>query len=194
MHVEIATEVRNPRLAMAGLGPDTAVHGVTDGTWSVIDALRHLLHHCGPSSVVISTWTASNADIAAAERMLKSQRIRTFRLVVDRSFPSRQPRYCEAARARFGDDAIRLWDSHAKFLLVQGDDAEVLYLTSANLNKNKRIENFSAFQSAALCDQYAELINRLYALQKPGEGFANPPIARHHTAEIMGGVVARCGG
>ena len=37
-------------------------------------------------------WTAANADIERAERLLQDGRIKTLRLLVDRSFESRQPR------------------------------------------------------------------------------------------------------
>ena len=68
-----------------------SIHGLSDGTWSLIDAVEELLERCGPSDVTISTWTAANADIERAEGLLQDGRIKTLRLLVDRSFESRQP-------------------------------------------------------------------------------------------------------
>ena len=182
--------VRNPasaRLAFAGSRPGTAIHGVTDGTWSLIDALRELLVICGPSDLTLATWTAAAADLREAEHMLRARNLRSVRLIVDRSFQTRQPRYCAAARSLFGDDAIRIWNSHAKFAVLQGDHATALYLTSANLNRNARVETFSLYFSEALAGEYLAMIDRLYRLQQPGEGFLDPRVARQHTMEVLNG-------
>ena len=185
MEIKIAKRTRTPRMAFDGIGPDTAVHGLTDGTWSMIDAIRELLRHTGPADLVVSTWTAAGSNIIDAERMLRSQAIRSLRLVVDRSFLTRQPKYCETARRLFGDDAIRVWSSHAKFCLILGNDVKILYLTSANLNKNPRIESFSIFQSDTLCADYLTLVDDLYRMQAPGEGFSEPRSGRWHTEALM---------
>ena len=169
----VERKARTATAALASLDPDTAVHGLTNGRWSMIDALRALLLRFGPCRLWMSTWTASAADLTAAERLLRSGQITDFRLLVDRSFLGRQPRYCAAARQLFGDDAIRVWRSHAKFALV----GPVLYVTSANLNANKRIESYSAFRDEGLADEYAAMVDLAFARQKAGEGFDDPKAA-----------------
>ncbi len=141
---------RGPAEAFEGLADGCSIHSLSDGTWSLIDGIEELLDRCGPSDVTVSTWTAANADIERAERLLQDGRIRALRLLVDRSFESRQPRYCGRARHLFGDQALRVWNSHAKFVLVLGGKIDVLYTTSANLNQNKRLENFTLFAGGDL--------------------------------------------
>lgn len=141
---------KGPSEAFEGLADGCSIHGLSDGTWSLIDGIEELLDRCGPSDVTVSAWTAANADIERAERLLQDGRIRALRLLVDRSFESRQPRYCGRARHLFGDQALRVWNSHAKFVLVLGGKIDVLYTTSANLNQNKRLENFTLFAGGDL--------------------------------------------
>ena len=185
MIVKIAKHADRPRTAFEGLGPDTSIHGITDGSWSFIDAIRELLQKTGPAGITISTWTAANADIRQAERMLTSKLVLSWRMLVDRSFMTRQPKYCALAREVFGDDAIRVWNCHSKFCVIEGEKMRLIYLTSANLNLNRRIESYSLFAVDSIVDEYLDLVNSLYNIQKPGEGFSNPKVNRRHTARIM---------
>ena len=125
----------------------------------------------GQSDLVIATWTASNADLTKAAGFLRDGRIQTMRLMVDRSFEGRQPRYCETMRALFGDKAIRVWSSHAKFCIFSGGKFDVLYLTSVNLNANKRLENHTVVAAGEVPAQYLGMVNELFNLQVPGGAF-----------------------
>lgn len=185
MEIGIARNAGSAREAFEGAGPGRAIYGITDGSWSLIDALRELLVLCGPAELTLAVWTAASADLREAERMLRARNLRSVRLIVDRSFPSRQPRYSATARKLFGDDAIRLWNSHAKFAVVRGEKRTALFLTSANLNRNRRVETFSLYFSPRLAAEYLALVDRLYVTQGAGEGFAEPSVARAHTEECL---------
>ncbi len=178
---------KGPSEAFEGLADGCSIHGLSDGTWSLIDGIEELLDRCGPSDVTVSTWTAANADIERAEGLLQDGRIKTLRLLVDRSFESRQPRYCGRARHLFGDQALRVWNSHAKFVLVLGGKLDVLYTTSANLNANKRLENFTLFAGGDLPGEYLAAVEELWKMQRPGEAFEGGSfLGRSHTDEILG--------
>ena len=149
--------------------------------------MRTILDHVGTiDCLVVSTWTANQADISSAYGLLSDERVRAARFLIDRSFQTRQPGYCRALRDRFGDGAIRIWNAHSKFVLFQGGSFEVLYLTSANLNRNRRIENFTAICGGEIPGQYASLVADLFTLQKPSQGFLTPKVGRHHTDTIFG--------
>lgn len=185
---EWAGVIRSGYALARGVVPGASAHGISDGSWSLIQAIRGLLDRTGPADLVVATWTAAHADIAEAEKFLEDGRVRSMRMIVDRSFQNRQPAYCEAARAAFGDAAIRVAATHAKFVLVLGgerDFADVLLLTSANLNKNPRLENYSVFAGGALVEQYAAMVERLFGLQAPGQGFRDSSVARPHTWEMF---------
>ena len=175
-----------PTLAFKGLKDGDSLHGLTDGHWSLTDAIIALLKVTGPANLVISTWTAGQADIRKAHRLLEDTSILSAKWLVDRSFQTRQPAYCRLLRERFGDDSVRIWNSHAKFVLVLDGPFDILYLTSANLNANKRLENYSIFAGGNLAHEYLELVQELFEMQKPGEGFEIAKIGRKHTTKILG--------
>ena len=187
MTMRISKNPRTARLAFDGILDDDcdAIHGFFDGNWSLIDGIRELLRLAGPSRVTLSTWTAANADIRQAERLMRSKLITDLRLLVDRSFQTRQAAYCNSARMIFGDEAIRTWNSHAKFCIVQGAQLEFLLLSSANLNKNRRVENFSLMKQPALVADYLALVQTLFEMQPAGEGFKNPKRGREDTEKVM---------
>ena len=189
--IEISRNPRSARVAFAGARDGAALHGVTDGTWSLIDALRELLRICGPSHLTLATWTAAAADLREAERLLRARSLLGLRLIVDRSFQTRQPRYCALARSLFGDESIRIWNSHAKFAVLEGELLTALYLTSANLNRNPRVESFSLFFSRELAAEYLQVTEDLYRVQAPGEGFDFPASGREHTDQVMSALRGR---
>ena len=164
----------------------SSLHGLTDGSWGFSDAIMGILRIVGSSDVVVSTWTMGRSEIDLTERQLHSGLFRTFRLMVDRSFRSRQPEYCSQVRTLFGDDAVRVWSSHAKFAIFTGGTFDVLYLTSANLNRNRRVENYSVFAGGALPTEYLALADDLFVIQKPGQGFDDSKAGREHTDMVQG--------
>lgn len=60
-----------------------------------------------------------------------------------------------------------------------------LILTSANLNKNKRLENFSILCDRKLVDQYLDLVDHLFQLQFAGDGFLSSKEGRRDTRALV---------
>lgn len=165
--------------ARDGIGPITPgceIYGLSNGSFSLTDIILYALETTGPADLTISTWTAANADITHANKLLTSGTIRSLRFVVDFSFPSRQPAYTAALREAFGDSAIRITKTHAKFVLVRNDRWNLAIRTSMNLNANKRLENFEISDDPGLCDHLSAFVDHLFAVQADGEGFSNRPI------------------
>ena len=165
--------------AGAVLGPIT--HGMecfalTGGQFSLVDVLCHVLDATGPARVDLSTWTAASADISFAGALLRERRIERLRFLVDFSFPSRQPAYCAALRAEFGEDAIRVSKNHAKFLLIRNDAWNVVVRSSMNLNLNARLETVELSDDAGLAAFLEGFVDEVFAhhavggtKRKPGE-------------------------
>ena len=90
---------RTMRVAKQGVAQDAIgrlEHGMdtyilTYGQFSLIDALVVLLDQTGPADVVLSSWTAADANLQQASHMVEACAIRSLRMVVDRSFRTRQP-------------------------------------------------------------------------------------------------------
>ncbi len=176
----------SPQSAFDGLRDGATIHGLSNGEWSLSDGLAELLRLVGPSDLTISTWTASSADLSKARGFLENDRISSIRFLVDRSFEARQPVYCRTMRDLFGDEAIRVWSSHAKFSILTNGSYSVLYLTSANLNKNKRLENYTVIAGGELPGQYLEMVKEVFEAQNPGEAFGfGVRRARHDTETTL---------
>lgn len=138
------------------------IYGLSRGQFSLIDIVEHILSFTGPADLIISTWTAAGADVDYTLRLIDDGRVRAMRWVVDASFLSRQPGYCAALRAAYGDQAIRVTKSHAKFILVENDDWHIALRTSMNLNENRRLENFEISDDAALTGYLHEVVDALF--------------------------------
>jgi len=148
--------------AVGPLSPGCELFGLNKGQFSMIDLIGHCLESTGPADVTIATWTAGGADLEFAYRFLADGRIRSLRFVVDHSFPDMQPGYCAALRERFGDEAIRLTKTHAKFTVVKNDQWAIAIRSSMNLNENRRLEFFELSDDQALADYLLEVCDSLF--------------------------------
>lgn len=167
---------RSIRSATAGeaIGPitkDCEIYGLTGGQFSLVDVIVHCLEHTGPAHVVVSTWTAASADIDFAMGLMANKSITTLRFVVDRSFPTRQPAYCTALRQRFGDDAVRVTETHAKFVVIHNDEWKVVIRTSMNINHNRRLENFEISEDPVLAEHLLSFVDELFERHESGAQF-----------------------
>lgn len=159
-------------LAEAGFGRGREAIFLTVGQFSSVDWIDALLDYTGPADATIATWTAAAADLNRVETWMERVRLNSCSWIVDRSFPNRQPAICDAFRERFGDDAIRVFATHAKFSLLWNDDGwRIVAMTSANLNHNARTEMFHAADDPELFDQFKAMVDDVFGAQRPGEGF-----------------------
>ena len=193
--VLVARDVRrtfNAETASAAVGPlalGCEIYGLSKGQFSLCDLLLHVLDHTGPADVVISTWTAANADLAHCRVLLDDGRITRMRWVVDFSFPARQPAYCAQLRERFGDDAIAVCANHAKFLLVRAPGWNVAVRTSMNLNRNRRLESYEISESRDMAEFLSEIVEATFRDGATiGEAVAAPGYASSSTSLIAGAV------
>lgn len=157
------------RTALAALDEHDSIAVLTFGQFSIGDAIRELLRRSGPSDVAISTWTAARAEIEHAYRLLEDSRIRSMRWLVDRSFKTRQPAYCAALVDRFGADAIRTTRTHAKFVVIDGDNDTFSVHTSANLNANARLESMQVIRGRDHADWLLGVLDDLWRELPAGE-------------------------
>ena len=138
------------------------VFAFSKGQYSLSDVVRWVLEQTGPSDVIVSTWTAAQADIESAFQLLNHGHIRSLRWLVDFSFPRRQPAYCAALRKRFGDDAIRLSKNHAKFVLILNEAWSVVVRTSMNLNENPRFEYVELSESKEMATWLLTIVEEVF--------------------------------
>ena len=164
-------ETAREALLGAGFGSGREVFGFNQGTFSLIDLIDAAVDYTGPADCVIATWTAAKVEMDHVLSWLDRRRLRSAKWMVDRSFLNRQPALCASLRQAFGDEGIRVSRCHAKFVLLSNDDWAVTLLTSMNLNKNARIENYMLSTDPDLNREYSALVDRVFANQDDAAGF-----------------------
>jgi hypothetical protein len=138
--------------AIEGLQRDgMELFGLTRGQFSLTDLLQAVLTKTGPAMLSISTWTASHADVETMQALLNSGQITGCRWLVDQTFVRRVPALAAQIRRQFGDDAIRVTKTHAKFCTIINAEWQVALRSSMNLNQNPRLESFQLGHDPELC-------------------------------------------
>jgi len=161
--------------AIGELTPGCEIYGFTKGQFSLIDLIEHCLVCTGPADVFIATWSAAAGDIQRAHKFLKNGRIRNIRFLVDYSFQSRKPEFCNELIATFGEDVLRVTVTHAKYVLIRNDNWNLVIRTSMNLNFNPRFENFEISDDKDFADFQQAIIDEVWTGQDAAEGFDNRP-------------------
>lgn len=120
------------------------VFAVTEGQFSKLDALLHVLQQAGPARVTLWCWTIAEHDIAEIERLYAEGAIVGADLLIDESFrtareygPSALRKWAEL----FGEGSVKLAKNHAKMMLVSSSTHRVVMRSSMNPNLNSRFEN-----------------------------------------------------
>ena len=149
--------------AIGKLEHNTDTFILTYGQFSLIDALLVILDQTGPAHVAISTWTAAHAHLERSAELMATAEILSFRMIVDRSFQSRQPMYYQQMIELFGKDAIRAISTHAKFITVRNDEWNIVMRTSMNLNENPRLENLEVSDNKEFCDFFSQIVANVFA-------------------------------
>lgn len=160
------------------------VFGFIGGEFSLIDAIDACVCRLGPCKLTLSTWTAAKADMDHVRGFLARGQITACRWIVDRSFQNRQPELCQLLRDAFGDDAIRVQPVHCKFALLDAGDLRMTMQTSANLNRNRRLENLNLSTCPVFFEAYSDLVRQIFGVQLPGEGFKDPSSANRALKQI----------
>jgi len=180
-----ALRLENAREAIGPLYPGCEIYGFTKGQFCLVHILEHCLEQTGAAEVDISTWSAASGDIQAAYRLMRMNAIRRLRFVVDFSFQSRKPQFCEELVETFGADCLRVTKIHAKFMTIAAEGWSLVIRTSMNLNYNPRFENFEISDDPKLLDFMRTIVDEIWSSQLDGEGFTNRPSDNTRSFEAM---------
>lgn len=204
---------RQARISMAGVaaksiegfGKGMDVSGLTYGQFSLIDLIQATLDITGPADVTIATWSSGFYDIEAAKNFADDGRIRKIRFVMD-SGRQKKGQAGEVDIAElFGQESIITVRTHAKFVIIENDDWDVLITSSMNLNRNIRTEQFdmtddpkrcavfkafveSAFDEAPKSRSYGRIMPGLRTVDPGLAVVAMPTVARNRDAIRMGSI------
>ena len=142
------------------IGPIAA--GITNGQFSLVDILHHVLTVTGPASVVVATWTMGVYDAEKAYAFVNNKLIRRIRFILDPSMFVRRPELASVLVKGFGVEAFRAVNSHAKFATVRGERLAVAIRSSMNLNENRRLESFDISASDEMTRFYETLADEIW--------------------------------
>lgn len=155
--------VGNVADALGPISPGCEIFALTNGQFSAIDVLEHILTFSGPAHIDLATWTAADGDIRRAHAFLLDGRVKSCRMVVDPSFRSRKPEFCETLVSLFGNDAIRTTPLHGKFAVIRNDQWNIALRTSMNLNINRRIETVEISDDPALSEILTIFVDEVFS-------------------------------
>lgn len=156
----------NAATAVAALDRDgLELFGLTRGQFSLSDLLEAILVKTGPAELGISTWTAAHSDVERMMALLQSGKITACRWLVDHTFVRRCPALTQQIRNLFGDDAIRVTKTHAKFCTIVNSEWQVALRSSMNLNQNPRLESFQVGHDPELCTFLANALDDIWRRQ-----------------------------
>lgn len=136
--------------------------GVTNGQFSLIDILEHLLTQTGPADVTVATWTMGIYDGERAWSFVENRAIRRIRFVLDPSMFSRRPELAAVLVRSFGVEAFRGVNCHAKFATVRGERLAVAVRSSMNLNPNNRLECFDLSVDDATARFFEDIVDEIW--------------------------------
>lgn len=169
----VRLSVANRRLAAGGermaaemIGPirkGDHITGLTNGQFSLLDILDHILTCIGPADVAISTWTMGVYDHDHAAKLFADKRILRIRWLVDPVMFKRRPQLAGAMVKAFGAESFRTCKSHAKFMTLVNDGFAVCVRSSMNLNLNERLENFDISEDAPLCAFFNGVVDQAFS-------------------------------
>ena len=134
------------------LKPGEALFGLTNGQFSCAELLAWILDNTSIADVYISTWSVGMSEAIWLGEQLREGTMRTLRILVDRSWPTRHEKFCAHLCAQIGADKIRLLRTHAKIMVVRNESWAVVVRGSLNFNPNPRLEHFDLDENPEMAD------------------------------------------
>lgn len=155
--------------ALGKLEKNTDTFILTYGQFSLMDGILAVMDQTGPAHVNISTWTAAAADLTRSAELMLSAEFLSLRMIVDRSFKTRQPAYYNTMLSFFGEKSIREINTHAKFVTIRNAEWDVVIRTSMNLNGNPRLENMEISENKEFAEFFDKIVDSVFFEVKPGK-------------------------
>ena len=164
------------RAAAEALGPMTpgmSLLALTQGQWSMLDAVTHLVTQVGSSDIAVWTWAIAAYDVAALVALQARGLLRQARLIVDYDgMRSRSHDGVAQWQAAWGAGAVLSAISHAKMVrIASASGLRLLVRGSMNMNLNARWEQLDLTEGGPEYDLVARMeadLPRVDALPSQG--------------------------
>jgi len=163
----VASRLEAAAETIGSLNAGDEITGLTCGQFSMIDILEHMLNEAGgKSDVFVSTWTAGMYDVERVHGLF-GDKIKSVRWMMDRAMFTKSPKFAGPMIERFGLDAFRDTNTHAKVTLVASETKRMVCRSSMNLNKNLKTEQFDISVSDDMYEFYLAWADGLWDAAKP---------------------------
>ncbi len=171
---------------LGAITPNFRMVGFTKGQFSLLDLITAVVRQTGPAALTVSTWSTGIRDTDNIKTLMDRNSFTSVRLLIDRSFPSRQPKYVADVVAAWGEENIRVTRNHAKFFILRNANWNIACSSSMNLNGNPRLEQFNIDDNAEICNLFESVREELYE-KMPAGLFVPTPQCDKTFAGILGG-------
>lgn len=111
----------------------------TEGRFSVHNMIEYILNVTGKADVLIATWAMTEAPLRTISRLKTEGKIGKLECLLEHKVPGHNPKSYAFAKQIF--DEIWLGKCHAKVIVIENENWQVVITTSANLTRNRRIES-----------------------------------------------------
>ena len=137
--------------AIGSISQDQGFTILTNGAFSMIDAIRHCLSCIGPAHVLVTTWVPGCQELVDLHDLKQEGIVKSLRIIIDYGFAATKPERVALMCDLFGIGQIVESRIHAKIATIVNDDWHFVIRGSLNLNGNFRLENLDGDDSPEFC-------------------------------------------
>lgn len=159
----------SPRELFPDFKKGYSAFGMNNGSFSFGDVIEYILQNIGPAHALISSWVASQAASEKVVEWLGNRRLISARFLLDRMFTETRRTVYDYIVKKFGGDSIRTSRVHTKFCVLYNAEWFVVIETSANLNKNLRLESFRITEDESYCMFFKTMFDNFFEVIAPKE-------------------------
>lgn len=123
---------------------------LSKGQFSLVDIAIALIQQIGACDLECAVWTGTQNSLNRVESLVQDQLVRSTRWILCDSQRSMNEERLEHLIELFGVESVRVSPLHAKLLTLRNDDWSIVVQTSANLTKNRSVEQFDVTDSREL--------------------------------------------
>jgi len=154
---------------------------LTYGAFASIDVVRAMFREIGPCHIRVSTFRINADNARQLARWLESGKILSVEVLTSaKSLDFAKVRAAERAQLDATvdalGDALRFGDLHTKWVIGWNDEGAVTGITSANMNKNRRLEMWDM-------SSVAEVLDRMRAIHVEAAKFTKTREAPRHPGD-----------
>jgi len=165
---------------------------LSKGQFSLVDIAVALTHQIGPCDFKCAVWTGTEKSIDAIANLVESERIRNAQWVLCDSQRSMNEDRLNRIVQLFGVDSVRVVPLHAKLMTLRNDNWDITVQTSANMTKNRSVEQFDVTDSEKLTDFVDGFFDQLFddvpplTEQPPFDGWSYEEVEQRYQSMCLG--------